>query len=161
MYFSKFPKMMYTLDDGKTYQLVTDVTLRAGFINSVAKNTAFYEELDIPEGMTPEVLADKLFGNSLYHWIILLMNEIIDPILDWPMSQRQLIEYATDKYADIYAVHHYEDEFGITVNESGLAYPVSNLEYEDRLNNIKRRIKIPVQEAIPQIIQEFNKIIKQ
>jgi len=161
MYFSKFPTLLYTLDDGKTYQLTTDIFVRTGFIDSVINNNVFYEEVDVPEGDTPEILADKIYGNSFYHWIILLANNIIDPVLDWPMTQNQLIDYTTDKYDNPYGVHHYEDELGFVVNQSSLAYPVSNLEFETRINDVKRRIKIPKKEALSQIIQEFEKLIKQ
>lgn len=162
MYFSKFPKIQYTFDGGKTYSICTDILVRAGFLDSAIKNEVFYEEIDVPEGDTPEILADKLYGNSLYHWIILIANDIIDPVLDWPMTQSQLATYVEQKYTDgIYGTHHYEDIDGITVNASDLAYPVSNYEYESRLNDAKRRIKIPRKEAIRQIVQEFEKIIKQ
>lgn len=162
MYFSKFPKMQYTFDDGKTYSICTDILVRAGFLDSAIKNEVFYEEIDVPEGDTPEILSDKLYGNPLYHWIILIANDIIDPVLDWPMTQSQLADYVEQKYTDgIYGTHHYEDTDGIIVNASDLAYPVSNYEYESRLNDAKRRIKIPRKEAIRQIVQEFEKIIRQ
>lgn len=162
MYFSKFPTTLYTMDDGKTYQLSTDILVRTGFIDSVINNNVFYEEVDVPEGDSPEILADKVYGNALYHWVILLANNIIDPVLDWPMTQNQLVEYVKQKYNDdIYGEHHYEDDAGYVVNKSNLAYPVSNYEYETRINDEKRRIKIPKKEALQQIIQEFEKTIKQ
>lgn len=162
MYFSKFPKFLYTVDDGKSYQLSTDIFIRSGFIDNVINNNVFYEEIDVPEGDSPEILADKLYGNALYHWIILLANNIVDPVLDWPMTQNQLVEFVKQKYSDdLYGVHHYEDEFGYTVNQSGIAYPVSNYEYETRINDVKRRIKIPKKEALAQIVQEFEKTINQ
>lgn len=161
MYFDKFPKIQYTFDDGKSYSICTDILIRAGFLDSAIKNEVFYEEVDVPDGDTPEILADKLYGNSLYHWIILLANDIVDPILEWPMSQHQLTEYVSQKYpGEFYGVHHYEDADGIVVNESELAYPVSNYEYESRLNDARRRVKIPRKEAIRQIVQEFENIIK-
>lgn len=162
MYFSKFPKIQYSVDDGKTFQITTDIMVRSGFIESIINNEVFYEEIDVPEGDTPEILADKIYGNSLYHWVILLANNIVDPVLDWPLTQSQLASYVAQKYSNgLYGTHHYEDADGITINASALAYPVSNYEYESRLNDIKRRIKIPRSEALQQIVQEFEKTIKQ
>lgn len=162
MYFSKFPKIQYSLDDGKTVQITTDILIRSGFLDAVINNKVFYEDVDVPEGETPETLADKIYGNSLYHWIILLANNIVDPVLDWPMTQSQLAQYVEQKYTDgLYGTHHYEDVDGIVVNARNDMYPVSNYEYETRINDVKRRIKIPRQEAIQQIIQEFEKLIKQ
>lgn len=161
MYFSKFPKMQYTMDNGKTFQIATDILVRAGFIDSVIGNQVFYEEIDVPEGDTPEILADKVYGNSLYHWVILLANNIVDPVLDWPMTQNQLANYVEQKYSNgLYGTHHYEDVDGIIVNQGAETYPVSNYEYESRINDTKRRIKIPRKEAIQQIVQEFEKTIK-
>lgn len=162
MYFSKFPKIQYSVDDGKTFQITTDIMVRSGFIESIINNEVFYEEIDVPEGDTPEILADKIYGNSLYHWVILLANNIVDPVLDWPLTQSQLASYVAQKYSNgLYGTHHYEDADGITINASALAYPVSNYEYESRLNDIKRRIKIPRSEALQQIVQEFEKTVKQ
>ena len=161
MYFSKFPKIQYSMDDGKTFQIATDIMIRSGFIDKVINNEVFYETIDVPEGETAEILADKLYGNPLYHWIILLANNIVDPVLDWPMTQNQLSNYTEQKYSDgLYGTHHYEDELGYTVNASNLAYPVSNYEYEVKLNDIRRRIKVPRKEALSQIVREFEKTIK-
>jgi len=158
MYFSKFPALLYTLDNGKSYQLTTDIFRRSAFINDVIKNVAFYDEYDISDGETPEIVADQAYGNSRYHWIIMMANDIIDPVLDWPMTQNQLVKYSQDKYENIYGVHHYENDDGYETNSG---YPVSNLEYEERINETKRRIKIVRREIIPDIIAEFSKIIKQ
>jgi len=158
MYFSKFPLLLYTLDDGKTYQLTTDVFRRSNFISSVIQNIAFYDEYDIVDGETPEIIADKAYDNPSLHWIVMMANNIVDPILDWPMTQNQLIKYSEDKYDNIYAIHHYEDDNGNIVNSG---FPVSNIQYEEALNEEKRRIKIVRKEIVPDIVDEFTKLIKQ
>lgn len=158
MYFSKFPLLLYTLDDGKTYQLTTDVFRRSNFISSVIQNIAFYDEYDIADGETPEIIADRAYDNPALHWIIMMANNIVDPILDWPMTQNQLIKYSEDKYDNIYAIHHYEDDNGNIVNSG---FPVSNIQYEEALNEEKRRIKIVRKEIVPDIVDEFTKLIKQ
>lgn len=162
MYFSKFPQILYSLDGGASVQLVTDILRRTEFIQEFIANGAVYDEYDVQDGDTPEILSDKFYGNSFSHWIIMMANNIIDPIMDWPMSQSQLYSYCVSKYTEelVYSIHHYEDIDGVIVNESELAYPVSNYEYEERLNNNKRRIKVIRKELIADITREFASLIK-
>jgi len=158
MYFSKFPFLFYTLDDGKSYQLTTDIFRRTAFISNVIQNVAFYDEYDVQDGETPEIIADMVYGNSEYHWIIMMANDIVDPVLDWPMTYNQLVKYSEDKYDNIQAIHHYEDENGYIVNSG---FPVSNIQYEESVNESKRRIKIVRKEIISDIIDEFSSLIKE
>lgn len=162
MYFSKFNKLQYTLDNGKSYQIVTDILTRVAFRDNIVNNTALYDEYDVQDGQTPEILAAQYYGNSTYHWIILLTNQIIDPVLDWPMSQMQLADYCSSKYTNIYGIHHYEDADGIVVNsDTPFATPVSNYDYESTENEKKRRIKLIKKAIIAEVVSEFSKLIKQ
>ena len=158
MYFSKFPPLLYSLDLGKTHTLITDFLRRVDFIKTFIENAAVYELYDIKDGETPDILADRLYGNSTYHWIIMLANDIVDPVLDWPMTQNELLKFCLQKYGEtnIYLVHHYEDSFGMVVNQSPEAYPVSNFQYESNLNEAKRQIKIIRKELIADVAREFT-----
>jgi len=162
MYFSKFPQLLYSLDGGKSVQLVTDILRRTEFIQDFISNGAVYDEYDVQDGDTPEILSDKFYGNPFSHWIIMIANNIVDPILDWPMSQSQLYSYCVSKYTEelVYSIHHYEDADGVVINENESAYPVSNYEYEERVNNNKRRIKVIRKELIADITREFASLIK-
>jgi hypothetical protein len=80
--------------------------------------------------------------------------------MDWPLSQYELENYCKDKYTNIYGIHHYEDTNGITVNSDFPgAVSVSNYEYEDRINESKRSIKILNPRLIPDFVNQFNKLI--
>lgn len=160
MYFNNFPLTYYSLDDGANVKVVTNITLRTVIDDEVKNNYSLYDEYDVLDGETPEILADKFYRNSTYHWVILHLNDILDPRYDWPLTVRQLNLYVEDKYANPEAVHHYEDVNGNWVNSD---YPsataISNYEYEDRLNEQKRRIKILKPEYVNRIANDFiNKI---
>lgn len=158
MYFRIIPKMIYTLDNLDSLQVVTDIFRRVKIIDQIRNNLSYFDEYDIRDGDTPEILADKLYGDTSLHWIILLVNEIIDPRFDWPVSQYTLGEYCKNKYgeANIYATHHFETADGIKVNSN---YPgavsISNFQFEDQLNEAKRRIKLVTPAAAAGIIDEF------
>ena len=116
MYFEKFPQTFYTLDNRATVQLVTNITLRNIVNDAIKNNYSIYDEYDIKDSETPEILADKIYDNPGYHWIILHMNDIVDPRFDWPLTQPRLEEFIVDKYGNTSAIHHYENSQGETVN---------------------------------------------
>lgn len=117
-YFEKFPKIVYTQDNYKTGQIVPDILRRTKFISELTENFAFFDEYDVKDGETPEIVADLFYNDPQLHWIILQTNEIIDPRFDWPLSTYDLRQFAEGKYANINATHHYEDNSGnrVTAN---------------------------------------------
>jgi hypothetical protein len=44
------------------------------------------------------IIADKFYGDSERHWIVLLFNDIMDPQFDWPMDYKTLISFIDEKY---------------------------------------------------------------
>lgn len=159
MYFQKFPYDVYSLDDLQSVQLVKDIFRRVTINDDIKNNSSIYDEYDIKEGETPERLADKIYGDSNYHWVILHVNEIIDPRFDWPLTTYQLEQYVGSKYgvANVQATHHWEDGSGNWVNNT---YPsataISNYTFEEEKNEDKRRIKILKPKYLAAIESEFD-----
>lgn len=163
MYFKNFPNIIYDFDiSGKDTALyLKDITRNVRFRRDVLANITIYDEYDIVDNESPEKIAERLYGKPEYHWIIMLVNERYDYINDFPLSQYDLDKHIDKTYGDLkYDVHHYENADGYIVSSDNLeASSVSNYEYEERLNESKRRIKIVPQGIIEQIITEFKKII--
>lgn len=114
-YFTKFPKTVYTLDEYKTGQITPDIFRRVKFLTDFTDNFAFFDEYDIGDGETPEIVADLFYNDPQLHWIILQANEVIDPRFDWPLDTNNLKRFAEGKYANINGIHHYEDSTGNVV----------------------------------------------
>jgi hypothetical protein len=96
-YFNFFPKVLYTSDE-KTSDIVNNITARFNFEESFKTNTAVSYEYDVKDSDTPEIIADKFYGDSERHWIVLLFNDIMDPQFDWPMDYKTLISFIDEKY---------------------------------------------------------------
>ena len=124
MYFKSFPYTFYSLDDASTVQVVTNITNRVALSDEVKNNLGLYEEYDIKDGETPELVADKFYNNSELHWLVLHYNEIIDPRFDWPLDTNNLNRQVVAKYTDVNATHHFEDANGNYTN--GNAYILSS-----------------------------------
>jgi hypothetical protein len=55
-------------------------------------------EYSIKDGERPEHIAERVYGDPGYHWLILLTNNIIDPYHGWYMSGSALEDYIQKKY---------------------------------------------------------------
>jgi len=109
-----FPRTLYTLSDKKygDYQTITDLTFRIAIIEEALSNFSSYFMYTIADGETPEILADRFYGNVQAHWIILYANKIYDPQYDWPLAYRDFSKYIVSKYGSVEnaqtTIHHYD-----------------------------------------------------
>ena len=159
MYFNNFDKIYYdfVINGEKQLVIVTDIVKNVRFRKAVLENITLYDEYDIMDGETPEIIAEKVYGNAMYHWIIMLANQRFNYIDDFPLDQRALLAHVQQKYTNIYATHHYIDSKGNIVDQyNPEATPVSNYQYEEDVNESKRRIKIPSLNIINTILKNFN-----
>jgi hypothetical protein len=164
MYFKDFPQFAYDFEIGGKNKvlLLTDITRNVRFRKEVLSNIQLYDEYDIQEGETPEIIAEKVYGNANLHWVIMLVNERFDYIADFPMSYPQLMNYIEDKYGvgNEYNTHHYENERGYIVDEYYVGkIAVSNHDYEERINEEKRRIKLISPSLIDRVMKQFKDIL--
>lgn len=102
MYFSDFPLVRYPyyIGDTKEYALARNVLRRVAFSDQINSAAAFVE-YSIKDGETAEDIANRIYGNSGYHWIILLANNVIDPYHGWCMSQNTIEQYISRKYSGV------------------------------------------------------------
>jgi hypothetical protein len=153
MYFKSHPKMVYNGKDA------IDIFHRVTTIKHFEEDYLFANLYDIKESETPEILANKLYGDSEFHWVILLVNNIINVRTDWPRDSRELNDYINSKYSESGGVHHYIDADGDIV-DGPTSYPVSNYDYEAKLNENKSKIKLVKPEYINKFVKNFRALIK-
>jgi len=171
-YFKQFPKIYYDAAGNGNYKLVTNLLRRVQIKEGLRESAALFDLYDITGEETPESVAEQFYGDQKYYWIILLFNNIKDRYYDWPLAQEQFETYVNDKYANPNAIHHYEitQESGSTTSfdnshtiqvnstTSG-ATPVTNYDYELRLQQKKGRIKLIKSEFLDLITEEFRTLI--
>jgi len=168
-YFKQFPKVLYDVRGDGNEQMMTNITKRVRFRDYIKRNYVTYDFYDVKSGETPEYIANEFYGDPELHWIILLLNDVIDYYNDWPMTTEQFERYVKSKYDDIDAIHHYEyaQESGSTTftielpNDSATtipvgATPITNYEYEESIQENKRRIRLIQKRFIGQIKNEFK-----
>lgn len=99
-YFSYYPKTFYNVNEGSaSVDVITNIMSRFKMQEEFKENTSVYFKYDIKDGETPEIVAYNFYGSPERHWIVLLMNNMIDPQFDWPLSYTSLVEYVRTKYS--------------------------------------------------------------
>lgn len=99
-YFSKFPTIQYSMSEYYTI-LATNIAVRFAFESKFKNNTSAYYKYVIKDDESPEIVAYKAYGSAERHWIVLYMNDIIDPYYDWPLNYVNFNKYIIDKYGSI------------------------------------------------------------
>jgi len=190
-YFRELPNLEYQsfLSDSKSsdqYLLVKNLFRRVKLRDDLKNIFTIFDRYEIPDGSRPELVANELYGNEEYDWVILVCAGITRIRDQWPLSDRDIYEHALGIYGDdLNAIHHYETT-EVKDSEDRLIMPsgkvvdsnftipkpgepkvtinpvigISNYEYEVRLQEKKRRIRIIPQEFIPEIIEEFKDLIR-
>ena len=99
MYFRAIANVPIDIDGKGIKDTLKNLTSKAKISDALINNAGFYETVTIVDGERPDLLSQRLYGSSIYHWTFLLLNPQIKNIRDdWPMSSKQLIEYCTNKY---------------------------------------------------------------
>lgn len=103
-YFSKFPKIAYTLTESesgvpraisRTVPNMT-VSVQLNTLTDLVQTLPFFT-YRIQESERPDTLAVKMYGSSEYVWMIYLANNMRD-WFDWPLTDREFERYMNKKY---------------------------------------------------------------
>ena len=118
-YFQDWETIKYRLNitdkDGKIissneeYEIVNFLH-RFHFRSSIVNDISLYSYWEIRTHETLFSISNTLYGSPYYFWIIILLNDMVDPFWSWPMSEEQLLLFCQQKYGrdNIYKTHHYE-----------------------------------------------------
>ena len=170
MYFEQFPLIPYdSLGDGNPKD-VTNLLRRVKVRSKIRNNSALFDTYVVKEGETPEMIADKLYGDTQLPWIVLLFNDIADRYHQWPMTTGAFNKYVKDKYTNISGIHHYEitessgdKELKIDVGTVNTDYPtatpITNYEYELARQDTLRRIKLLDPQFVDDFVSEFRELV--
>lgn len=99
-YFEKFPLLYYPYDNDQNFKLATDILRRVKFTQKTKRSRQGTIPYTIQDGDTPENVAARFYGASNLHWVVLLINDMVNPYYDWPLSVRNLEKFITRKYGE-------------------------------------------------------------
>ena len=129
-FFQHYPQINYDisgLKPAKTKSAI-NIMVRSKIKSMVLDNIVAYFPYTIPEAERPDITAYKEYGDVKYTWLIFLINDIHDPIYQWPLNAREFGAYIKNKYGTLsYAqstVHHYEQTIRERVEATSTSDPI-------------------------------------
>ena len=180
-YPSFLPEKASSLDFIEVKNIFRRVKLRDDLNN----NFTLFNKYEIPMGARPDNVAEDLYGSAQFDWIVLTVAGIINVRNEWPLNNRDLFDYANNKYGDsLNSVRFFEttevkDSVGRLILSKGnivdsdftIPKPgeptatlnpvvgISNYEYETRLNEKKRSIFVLREEYIQEFLNDMREIM--
>ena len=175
-YFGRFPMTVYDVKGNNVYKLLPDILRRVKLRAAIKSGVFLFDKYDVPYGDKPEDVAFKFYGDAELHWVILMTNNVTDRYYQWPMTQPQFQEFLEDKYDNPDGIHHYEitrtsgrttsngpGDYSHLVecnsDEDG-ASSVSNRDYEERLQDQYRQIRLLDPKYITAFTEEFFALVR-
>ena len=167
-YFDMFPNIYYSAKGDGKFTIMKDILSRVKLIANVKENILGFDYYNVKDGETPEMIAHKYYGDINLHWTILVANDIVDYYEDWPMSVQRFEQFVKEKYENPGAIHHYEIaqtsgdttgtiDVGMNTTEYPSATAISNYQYEDRLQEKKRQIRLISTRHIDDFVKDFER----
>ena len=181
LYPSFLPEKTSSLDFIEVKNIFRRIKVRDDLFN----NFTVFNKYEIPEGARPDTVAEEILGSANFDWIVLTVAGIINVRNEWPLSNRDLYNYANNKYGEslnsnrFFETKEVKDSSGRLilpkgkVVDSNFTIPkpstptatlnpvvgISNYEYETRLNDKKRNINILREDYLQDFLDDMRNIM--
>ena len=60
-----------------------------------------YYPYRVKDGYRPDMVSNEVYGGPAFAYLILMFNDVYDPVFDWPLGSRQFENYIINKYGSI------------------------------------------------------------
>ena len=189
-YFRELPDLEYQSpfedrNSSDTYVRAKNLFRRVKLRDDLQNVFTLFDKYQIQDGARPDTVAEELYGKSDLDWVVLLTAGIVNVRNEWPLSDRDIYQYAENIYGtQLNAVNNYEtrevkdsqgrlilpagkvvdptftipdpNNYRITLNP---VVGISNYEYEVRKNNKKRSIYILKKGYLQQYLNDIRRIM--
>ena len=181
-YFQYQSVVPYTFTTGgvTTTMSIVNITQRARIAERLRQHTTTMHDYVIGEGERPDTVAQKVYGDVKYTWVVLLMNNIMT-LYDWPMTNSEFELYIIGKYGSLpdsqnkgtrtdaawSAAKFYYTTEGDRVDATtyaglGTRQGITHTPYEQEVedNDARRSIKVVSRRFLPDILTALKTLYK-
>lgn len=134
MYFNFIPAIKYDTKpisypfSESDYVVAKNFFKRYRLSDGSFSSAVFFKQYAVNDDYRIEQIAETVYGDPEYDWVIALVNNMMNPIYDLPMSENDLRKHIESSYDNpYYDIHHYEiisdeeqtEEFGKVLMPGG------------------------------------------
>ena len=113
-YFRELPNIFYQSqskdrNSSNDYVLVKNLFRRTKLRDDIQSVVTLFNKYQISPGERPDTIAEYLYGDPGLDWVVMMTANIINIRDQWPLSDKELYEYADNKYGNkLNDVRYYE-----------------------------------------------------
>ena len=189
-YFRELPDLEYQSpfvdrNSSDAYVRAKNLFRRVKLRDDLHNVVTLFDKYQITDGARPDTVAEELYGKADLDWVVILTAGIVNVRNEWPLSDRDIYQYAEELYREnLNSNHHYEtkevrdsrgrlilpagnvvdsnfsirnpDDYRTTLNP---VTGISNYEYEVIKNNKKRSIYILKKVYLQQYLNDMRRIM--
>ncbi len=170
----------FTTGGVTTTMSIVNITQRAKIAERLRQHTTTMHDYVIGESERPDTVAQNVYGDVKYTWVVLLLNNIIS-LYDWPMTNSEFELYLIGKYGSLSdsqnqgtrtdaawsAAKFYYTTEGDRVDATtyaslGTRQGITNTPYTQEVadNDAKRTIKVVSRQFLPSILTTLKTLYK-
>ena len=181
----RYPSFLPEKTSSLDYVEVKNIFRRVKLRDDLQNSFTVFDKYEIPEGARPDIVAEELYGNAEFDWIVLTVAGILNVRNQWPLSNRDLYNYCLDKYGESLNSNRFFETTEVKDSNDRLILPkgkvvdsnftipkpgeptatinpvvgITNYEYETRLNDEKRNIFILREGYLQQFLSDIREIM--
>ena len=116
MYFNLIPNIEYDVKPidypftGSDFVTAKNFFRRYQINPDIFGYSVYYKKYSVEDGETPATIANATYDSPFYDWVVVLTNNLINPLFEWPRSSNAIQKYSEKKYANAYAPLYYETD---------------------------------------------------
>ena len=96
----RYPSFLPEKTSSLDYVEVKNIFRRVKLRDDLQNSFTVFDKYEIPEGARPDIVAEELYGNAEFDWIVLTVAGILNVRNQWPLNNRDLYNYCLDKYGE-------------------------------------------------------------
>lgn len=115
MYFNFLPSIKYDVKpisypfSESDYVVAKNFFRRYKISDTAFNQTVYFNKYALQDGQRLDQIAETLYGNPNYDWVVVLTNNMVNTTFDLPMSESELRKHIERLYDNpYYDYHHYE-----------------------------------------------------
>ena len=181
----RYPSFLPEKTSSLDYVEVKNIFRRVKLRDDLQNSFTVFDRYEIPEGARPDIVAEELYGNAEFDWIVLTVAGILNVRNQWPLNNRDLYNYCLDKYGESLNSNRFFETTEVKDSNDRLILPkgkvvdsnftipkpgeptatinpvvgITNYEYETRLNDEKRNIFILREGYLQQFLSDIREIM--
>ena len=190
-YFRELPNIFYQSqskdrNSSTDYELVKNLFRRTKLRDDLQSTVTAFNKYQIGEGERPDTIADYLYGDPGLDWVVMMTANIINIRDQWPLSDKDLYNYAESKYGTTLNDVRFYETTEVKDSSNRLILPkgkivdqdfkipnpstptadlnpvvsVSNYNYEVRENDEKRQIFVLKSEYLGMFLEDMRNEMK-